>query len=449
MIYTDVKSLNGPYKDAPNYLVTAPEITGPWSEPIYLNSSGFDPSLFHDDDGRKWLANMVWDHRPGRDRFHGIDLQEYDPAGRRLIGEPTQIFQRTDLGCTEGPHLYKRNGMYYLMLAEGGTGYAHAVTLARSKDIAGPYEVDPHYPMLTAKGTDATLQKAGHASLTDTPLGEWYLVHLVGRPVNPDAPDKEKRCPLGRETAIQKVVWDDAGWLRLEAGGNTPLEEVPAANLPAHPFEPGPTRVTFDSPALPLEFQSLRVPIDESWASLTDRPGAVRLKGRESLASKHRQSLLARRVQHLPCEAATVMEFEPVTFQQMAGLVAYYNTGNWAYLHVSDDEQIGRVLRLGVCDNGSYSEPAEPVHIGPRRRTFLRVTFEGAAMQFHTGSHCSGGEVDWMPVGPSLDASKLSDEYVAGWGFTGAFVGIACQDLAGRGGFAEFEWFEYRPEITR
>jgi xylan 1,4-beta-xylosidase len=449
LIYTDVKSLSGPYKDAPNYLVTAPEITGPWSEPVYLNSSGFDPSLFHDDDGRKWLVNMVWDHRPGRDRFRGIDLQEYDPAERTLIGEPAGIFERTDLGCTEGPHLYSREGAYYLMLAEGGTGYEHAVTIARSTDIDGPYEVDPDYPMLTAKGTDATLQKAGHASLTDTPSGEWYLVHLVGRPVNPDAPDNEKRCPLGRETAIQKVVWTDDGWLRLETGGNTPLDEVPAPDLPPRTFEQPPLRHTFETAALPIEFQSLRVPIDESWASLTERPGFLRLRGRESLASRHHQSLIARRVEHLPCHAATAVEFEPRTFQQMAGLVAYYNTGNWAYLHVSEDQGVGRVLRLGVCENSRYTEPMEPIHVGARRRTFLRVTFESdATMRFYTGSQCSGGDVDWMPVGPQLDGSKLSDEYVQGWGFTGTFVGMACQDLAGRGAFADFEWFEYRPEIA-
>ncbi len=444
LIFTDVKSLNGHCKDAPNYLATASDIEGPWSEPVFLNAGGFDPSLFHDDDGRKWLANMVWDHRPGCNRFAGIDLQEYDPAAGKLTGPITRIFERTDLGCTEGPHLYKRNGWYYLMLAEGGTGVNHAVTVARSRDIAGPYKVDPQYPMLTSKDTDCSLQKAGHASLVETPSGEWYLPHLVGRPADPSADPGEFRCILGRETALQKVVWTEDGWLRLEGGGNTPRVEVPAPDLPDHPWPQEPSRRDFDARELPPEFMSLRIPVDESWASLNQRPGFLRLLGRESLCSHHHQSLLARRVQHLPSEAAAAMEYEPEHFQQMAGLLAFYNVSNWMYLHVSFAAGLGRVLRLGVCDNGRYAEPMEPIHIGRRRRTFLRATIDTRAVQFYTGSHCTGGEVDWMPVGPALDATILSDEHTRGWGFTGAFFALACQDLTGRRLHADFDWFEYR-----
>src|SRR5204863_3254584 len=115
-------------RDFPNYLVTAEKIDGEWSEPIYLNSSGFDPSLFHDDDGRKWLLNMLWDHRAGQNRFAGIVLQEYSPSERKLIGQRQLIFKGTSIGLTEAPHLYKRDGYYHLVVAEGGTGWGHAVT---------------------------------------------------------------------------------------------------------------------------------------------------------------------------------------------------------------------------------------------------------------------------------------------------------------------------------
>ena len=105
LIYTDVKhwSTTGSFKDTHNYLVTAEHIEGPWSEPIYLNSSGFDPSLFHDDDGRKWLLNMLWDHRPGHHPFAGIVLQEYDPVKQKLVGPIKNIFTGTSLKVTEGP----------------------------------------------------------------------------------------------------------------------------------------------------------------------------------------------------------------------------------------------------------------------------------------------------------------------------------------------------------
>ena len=122
---------------------TATTIDGEWSDPVYLNSSGFDPSLFHDDDGNKWLVNMLWDHRPGQNRFAGIVVQEYSPREKKLIGERVNIFEGTPLGLTEAPHLYKRDGWYYLLTAEGGTGWSHAVTMARSAIAADPTNCIP------------------------------------------------------------------------------------------------------------------------------------------------------------------------------------------------------------------------------------------------------------------------------------------------------------------
>jgi len=159
LIYTDVKRLDGNYKDSHNYLVTAPSIEGPWSDPIYMNSSGFDPSLFHDTDGRKWFVNMQWSHRspgtggnPAHPSFDGILLQEYDNDTKVLKGPITNIFEGSALGLTEAPHLHKRGDYYYLITAEGGTGYTHAVTHARSKSLSGPYEMHPDTHPITAVG---------------------------------------------------------------------------------------------------------------------------------------------------------------------------------------------------------------------------------------------------------------------------------------------------------
>lgn len=143
LVYTDVKTLDGAFKDTHNYLVTTTDINGEWSNPIHLNSSGFDPSFFHDEDGRKWLVNMLWDYRIDYNSFAGFVLQEYSVNERKLIGKSKNIFKGTVLGKTEGPHLYKHNGYYYLMTAEGDTGLNHAVTMARVREIEGPYEVDP------------------------------------------------------------------------------------------------------------------------------------------------------------------------------------------------------------------------------------------------------------------------------------------------------------------
>ena len=160
LVYTDVKrygrttvggASGASLRDFHNYLVTCPTIDGEWSDALYLNSSGFDPSLFHDDDGRKYLVNQLWDHRPGRGRFAGIVLQEYSPTQRKLIGEPRNIFKGTAIGFTEAPHLYKRNGYYYLITAEGGTGWGHAITMARSRSLTGPYELHPDKYIVTAR----------------------------------------------------------------------------------------------------------------------------------------------------------------------------------------------------------------------------------------------------------------------------------------------------------
>ena len=215
LVYTDVKRYSG-FKDTHNYIVTAPSIDGPWSDPIHINSSGFDPSLFHDTDGRKYFMNMYWNQRaeaPGGHQvtpsFLGILLQEWDAQSGRLVGEPKNVFRGSYLGLVEGPHVFKRNGWYYMTLAEGGTGYNHAVTMARSRSIWGPYEMHPRVHLMTSKDTpDAPLQRVGHGQYVETPDGEVYHTHLCSRPL-----PGTRLSPLGRETAIQKCVWRDDDWL--------------------------------------------------------------------------------------------------------------------------------------------------------------------------------------------------------------------------------------------
>ena len=348
LIYTDVKRLDGNFKDAHNYLATCPTVDGEWSERVYLNSSGFDASLFHDDDGRKWLVNMIWDHRPWCNRFGGIYLQEYSVEHKKLVGPMTNIFRGSPLGLTEAPHLYKRDGWYYLVTAEGGTGYQHAMTVARSRNIDGPYELDPQGYLLTAKDNrDLPLQRCGHGDLFDTALGDTYLVHLCGRPI-----DGLQRSPLGRETGLQKFEWSEDGWPRIAGatGDGLPSLEVPAPDLPEHPWPSAPARHDFDSPELPIDFQWLRSPEPGRFMSLDERPGFLRLKGKESLGSWFEQALVARRQQALRFSAETRLEFNPTNFQQMAGLVSYYNTHKYHYCYVSVDENGQRFVDIMSCE---------------------------------------------------------------------------------------------------
>ncbi|MDF2924996.1 MAG: xylan beta,4-xylosidase [Paenibacillaceae bacterium] len=439
LCYTNVVGRRGVYKDLHNYLVTAPSIEGPWSEPVYLNASGFDHFLFHDDDGRKWIFNMQWDFRKNRNRFAGIIVQEYLPAARQLTGPVLQVTGGTDLGVTEGPMVYKKDGWYYLLVAEGGTGSRHAATLMRSRTVCGPYEADPDYPLLTTVGhPEHPLQKAGHGSLVETQHGDWYMAHICSRPL----PDGSGLSPLGRETALQKVVWTDGGWLRLAVPGRLPQLAVPAPDLPPHPFAAEPERDHFDGGELGIHWNTLRVPADESWLTLRERPGFLRLYGRESLYSWNRQSLVARRLQSLRCQVETCVEFAPESFAQMAGLVLYYDESDHYYLRISHDEERGRHLTVVINQQGRYDESDDYVNIDDWEKCRLRAVIRDETAQFY----CSADGQEWKPVGPPLYTGVLADEYASKLSFTGAFVGVCVQDLRGTSLHADFDYFDYLEE---
>lgn len=456
LIYTDVKrygrttvigASGASLRDFHNYLVNSPRIDGDWSDPVYLNSSGFDPSLFHDEDGRKYLLNMLWDYRPGNNRFGGIVLQEYSAADCKLIGERINIFKGTSLGFTEAPHLYKRDGWYYLLTAEGGTGWGHTVTMARSREISGPYELHPYKHILSARHRpDVRLQRAGHADIVETQNGETYMVYLCGRPLR-----NRGRCTLGRETAIQKMIWGTDGWLRTLDGGGLPSVETPAPALPKHTFPPLPTREDFNASQLPIDFQWLRTPWPEEIFSLTARPGYLRLYGRETIGSPFRQSLVARRQQTHCFSAATIVEFEPYNFQQSAGLVCYYNSTKFHYLHLSHDDTHGKHLRVMSCvPDSTQTDVFTPiVEIAAGKPVHLRVEVDCERLIF--AYRVDGVDKDWQWLPQYFDASILSDEATAPGqpSFTGAFVGMACQDMAGTSIVADFDFFDYRERSYR
>lgn len=456
LIYTDVKRLDPSIKDAHNYLTTCATVDGVWSDPVYLNGSGFDPSLFHDDDGRKWLVNMVWDVRHERNHFGGIYLQEYCPRQKKLIGDVVNIFRGTELGFTEAPHLYRRNGWYYLVTAEGGTGYTHAMTVARSRKLTGPYEVDSQGYLLTAKDhADLPLQRAGHGSLFDTPGGETYLVHLCGRPL-----EGVRRCPLGRETGLQKTEWTEDGWLRLPGatGDGLPQLFVEPPQIAEHPWPDPVTCHDFDDPALPPEFQWLRTPEPETFMSLNERPGYLRLKGKSSLGNWFAQALVARRQEAFCFSAETKLEFDPVNFQQRAGLVCYYNAHKYHYLYVSVDEQGRRFVDIASClgdasckatyllsvSRGDSASDNIGIDLPKHGAVWLRCEVAYDELVF---SWSLDGR-QWQEIPVRLDYSLISDEAGKGEGasFTGAFVGMCCQDVSGTDVPADFDYFHYNED---
>ncbi|WP_198147283.1 glycoside hydrolase family 43 protein [Gilvimarinus polysaccharolyticus] len=443
LIYTDVREYQTDYQVRKNYLVTSANIMGPWSEPIYLNASGFDPSLFHDDDGRKWLLNVLWDHRPAvsihhhshAKNFAGIVIQEYDPNQKKLVGPIDNIFKGSDLGLVEGSHLYKMHGYYYLLTAEGGTFVDHAALFARSKNLLGPYEIDPQAHFLnSASHPSSSLRRSGHGDLVTLPNGDHYFVHLTGRPL-----PYRGRCVLGRETAIQKVVMSSDGWPRLAHNHKGPEQNVPNSLGVASDNKLQTEHFDFCKDKLTLHYQTPRIALTEPVLSYDAKPGYLRLLGQEAPSSLYQQSLIARRQQAFCFTAETSINFQPESFQQMAGLISFYNTQKFIYLCITHDPLIGRALEVVMATmSGSMRYPLGKRIPLPAGDIKLRIEVEYDQWR---GSWASQSG-DWQPLGGYIDYSGLADEVDAEH-FTGAFVGLACHDLSGRFAPADFSSFSY------
>lgn len=458
LVFTIVRSFYCNMYDTHNYLITAKNITGPWSEPISLNNFGFDPSLFHDSNGKKYIVSMVTDHRIPKKYAGRIILQEYSETEKKMIG-PVQEIYKGDKIFLEGPHILKRNDWYYLFSADTGTGELHGQTIQRSRNIWGPYEMyrspimkrmddSEAFSILTTRHhEDYPIQKAGHADLVETQNGDWYAVHLCGRPLSNRNESTRKRFPncrrypLGRETAIQKMRWTTDDWLILDNNTTLPDLTLPAPNLPIHPFPIKPSMDHFDNCTLSLEWQSLRVPMDETHCSLTARPGWLRMYGRDGLASRFAQTLLARRRTDFKFEASTKIEFHPEVFKQMAGLIYMYDTDNYFYLHISFDEDAGTCISILRAENKNYSYPIGFVPISTQSPLILKIEVNYDKLQFY---YSFTDEQHFIPIGTAMDCSFLSDEACEeGW-FTGSMIGICCQDLTGFRKYADFDWFEYK-----
>ena len=456
VVYGVMNSMNARYFDVDNYLITAKDIKGPWSEPVYIHSSGFDASILHDDDGRKYIASLEWETREGYEKPGAICMVEYSKEKKEIVGYPKRIWSGgTDRGCIEAPHLTKRGDYYYIMCAEGGTGYGHSVTMGRAKNVWGPYEGDPTNPILTSIPGDfyerhdpdhlkpkyfnpeSVLQKSGHGSYVETQLGEVYMVHLTARPFVP-----ELRCTLGRETAIQKMKWTDDGWLRMYDNSNLAKEYVEESKLPEHKVSQIPSFDDFDSEELGLQYYAPRI-MPSSFADVKARPGYVRIRGQESRCSLNKVSILARKLTSVYATVTTKMEFKPEVHQHSAGLIMYYDNMNYIYLRKYYSETLGQsALSVIHLENGEKTEFLNtriPVDECP---VYLRLKVEGRQSYFEWSYD---GEV-YNKIGKVFDTTKFSDEYCKYGEFTGTFVGLTCADRVKHKHYADFDFFNYEAD---
>jgi len=408
--------------DGGNFIVTATAPEGPWSEPIFVEQPGIDPSLFFDADG-----SVLFTTSSG-----GALQSRLDIGTGKLLSEPKVVWGGTGGQYPEGPHLYSRDDWYYLLLSEGGTEYGHMVTMARSKSPWGPFEPCARNPLLTHRSLKSPIQAVGHADLVESAAGDWHAVCLAVRP-NGYPPCYH----LGRETYLTPVTWAKDGFPVFGNDGRIALEmETP---LSAESAASAPTRDDFDSDDLALYWNFLRNPDPELY-SLTERPGYLRLRGStaglDSIASP---AWVGRRQRHWSMRAATSLEFRPQAEREEAGIAVRMNEQHHYEIFVS--VRGGRpniVLRRRI--GGLVAEVASrPLLENESSSIVLAVDASRDRYSFSSGPSLS----ELRPLG-SGETRYLSTE-VAG-GFTGVYFamyasgnGAPCQRPA------DFDWFEYSP----
>ena len=409
-----------------NFYITAKNPAGPWSDPVWLDSPGIDPSLMWDDDGKAWYVGhgnlkgtQDWPDQ------QGAWLQELDTEQGKLVGERVQLTHghANNAVWTEGPHLYKINGKYMLIVAEGGTGFNHAVTVHHSDSVKGPYVADMVNPVLTHRhlGEDYPIHSIGHADLVQTQNGDWWSVMLGKRYL-------EGYTLLARETFLTPVRFEGRRPV-FNPGVGKVLSEQERPNLPWTPFPGPPARDDFSEPGLGMQWNMLRTP-QTTWYALAD--GKLRLALRpETLDQLANPSLLARRIQHFRFSASTKMDFAPATPGERAGMVLYRSSA----CHYQFLKEGGYLLVIRT-EKGEKTEVArveyEPASV------VLKAEASGLDLQFSYGENVD----DMKKLGEVQSMSTLSFETAGG--FNGPFVGVYATGSGAPSELeASFDWFEY------
>lgn len=415
-----------------NFVITAKDPAGPWSDPVWLPAlrGGIDPSLFFDDDGRTWILNNgPPEGEPEYDGHRAIWIQEFDRKTLTSFGPRTLLVNggvdfSTKPIWIEGPHIFKKDGWYYLSCAEGGTAEGHSQVILRSKSVTGPFVPAPTNPILTQRDLpmdrEHRITSAGHAQLVTTPDGKWWSTFLAVRPYKGDY------YTTGRETFLLPVEWKD-GWPSILKNGLPIPVTLPRPDLPAG-TQPFPTsgaftiRDEFDGEKLPPYWMMARNP-REQWYSLNQ--GALTLKARNvGLGDNANPSFLGRRQQHINASAMTRMTFKPAAEGDRAGMSVFQNDDYWFFLgrkKVDGKSMIVVDHRNGPKEAALGKTLFSVPESSPNKPIVLRISVEASKYQFDYGyAGKNGVPTTWISLG-STDTDGLTTR-VAG-GFVGSVFG--------------------------
>jgi alpha-N-arabinofuranosidase len=431
MITTFVESKTGARK---NFYVTATDPEGDWSDPNWLKGApGIDSSLFFDEDGKVYFtANRVPPEGQQYPKHMEIYLQELDLEKRQLVGSKFSLWDGAlkQIHAQEAPHLYKIHGWYYLMIAEGGTGFTHSVTIARSKEITGPYEVCKTNPILTHRhlGRKYPISNVGHADIVQTQTGDWWMVCLGSRPYGGEFRN------LGRETFLVPFSWEN-GWPVVNPGKGIIEAEMERPNLGLKRWSTTPACDHFDSPNLGFQWNFIRTPREELY-SLTERPGYLRLKmSPETITKEANPSFVGRRQQHIDFTVRTVMEFEPQTEAEVAGLVLLQSS---EYQIRMEFTKMNECFVLRLVKRIAGEDQTWSVEKVDTNRLFLKVEAYGQDYNFYYATEPE----NWQTLTENVDGRILSTD-VAG-GFVGTYIGMYTSSNGEESSnVADFDYFEY------
>ncbi|WHY02744.1 glycoside hydrolase family 43 protein [Neobacillus sp. DY30] len=444
-----------------NFIVTATDPKGPWSDPYWIEGCpGIDASLFFDDDGKAYITGTRGE--VSHDGTHGsqvIWIGEIDLVNMKLVGEKKTIWSGALMNCAspEAPHLYKKDGYYYLMIAEGGTEHYHSVTIARTKNIFDYYEGYAGNPILTHRhlGKQYPICNVGHADFVELINGEWYAVMLASRLI------EGYHKNLGRETFIAPVVWED-GWPVISPGTGKVEWSYPAPELPATVQKPRSVRDDFEGEKLGMDWVYFGTPY-EDFHTLLDSKLTLKLLPR-SMSPELRKidlsatktdegapslSFIGRRLQHANFRISASMSFDACSENETAGLVVMQASNHQFRLERSM-EKGQQILRLIQCTSELTGYPHQPHFKGITTESELAKTVvDGGDINLSIIAEGQDYSFYYGKVDESLtllyenaDARKINPEIVGGMVGTmlGMFASSNGQESINK---AEFDWFDY------
>lgn len=401
-----------------NFMVWTEEPYGEWSDPIWIDLPGIDPSLYFDEDGKVYYTGA----------YKNIFLCEIDINNGYLIGDKIDIWGGTGGADPEGPHLYKINGYYYLFISEGGTSQCHMLTVARSKNIEGPYISCPRNPVLTNRSLPLPIRAVGHADIVNAHDKSWWAVCLGIRPV--PYPDRHH---LGRETFLAPVKWDEEGWPVFGNNGSIDLI-MEAECLPEVSYPERSVRDDFESNKLDYSWNFIYNPDNALW-SLSKKKGSLALLGNEiNLNDKETSAWLGRRQEHMECTVRTELLFDLEKDGEEAGLSVFLNCDHHYDIALTMVENQKRIIFRRRIGSLWKVENSLEFH-GNKVILEMNATPNDYSFSYmdESGNRVSAG---------SGEVHYLSTE--AGGKFTGNYIvlyatgnGKKCQNPA------YFDWFDY------